>query len=323
MAIMTVCGPIDAADAGVTLSHEHLQIDLWPIVRSYDCILDDEELAIEEVRAYVAAGGRTIVDATSGGLGRNPEALRRIAERTRTNIVMGASWYREDVYPRFVFENSTNALADRVVEELTIGVDGTRIRAGIIGEIGTERKHITPAQERVFRASARAQRRTGVSIITHTTHFGELALEQIALLSEEGVSKDRIIISHLGDRPDSSLMLKIAMTGVYMSVDNIGYTGSGYPGDAVRARNVKLLIAEGFLSSVLLGGDICMKSHLRAYGGKGYDHVSREFLPLLRTNGVSEEQIHAMTVANPARALDVTPPSQSAREEHEMIRDAR
>ena len=71
--------------------------------------------------------------------------------------------------------------------DIVDGADGTDVRAGIIGEIGTERKHITPAQERVFRAAARAQRRTGACIMTHTTHFGELALEQTALLREEGV----------------------------------------------------------------------------------------------------------------------------------------
>src|SRR5207249_1336092 len=105
-------------------------------------------------------------------------------------------------YPAFVRELDTNGLAARIVEELTVGVDGTDVRAGVIGEIGTERKFITPAQERVFRAAARAQRKTGVAIVTHTTHFGELALEQIALLREEGVSPARISISHLGDRLD-------------------------------------------------------------------------------------------------------------------------
>jgi phosphotriesterase-related protein len=305
MSIMTVCGPIEAAQAGYTLSHEHLLCDLWPIIRSYDGILDDETLAADELAAYREAGGRTVVDVTSGGLGRNPLALRRISEASGVQIVMGAAWYREDVYPRFIHELDSNALAARIIEELTQGVDGTDVRAGIIGEIGTERKFITPAQERVFRASARAQRATGVSIITHTTYFGELALEQIALLREEGVPTDRIIISHLGDRPDFSHLLAIARTGVFLSIDNIGYLGSGYPSDEVRAENVDRLIREGHLAQIMLAGDICMKSHLRAYGGKGYDHVPRRFLPLLRNLGVTEEAIHAMTVENPARAVDV------------------
>ncbi len=305
MAIMTVRGPIKAAQAGYTLSHEHLLCDLWPIVRSYDGILDDEGLAARELIAYREAGGRTLVDVTSGGLGRNPLALRRISEAAGVHVVMGAAWYREDVYPRCVYELDSSALAEVVVNELTTGVDGTDVVAGIIGEIGTERKFITPAQERVFRASGRAQRRTGVSIITHTTHFGELALEQIALLREEDVPVDRIIISHLGDRPDPSRLLAIARQGVYLSIDNTGYTGDGYPGDEVRAANVKRLVEEGHLPQILLSGDICMKTHLHAYGGKGYDHVPRKFLPLLKQAGITDAEIHAMTVENPARALDV------------------
>ncbi|PYT35782.1 MAG: hypothetical protein DMG58_01165 [Acidobacteria bacterium] len=170
------------------------------------------------------------------------------------------------------------------------GAEGTGVRAGIIGEIGTERKHITPAEERVFRASARAQRRTGACVMTHTTHFGELAMEQIALLREENVPANRIAISHLGDRHDTKQLLGIAQEGVFVSVDNIGYVGNGYPPDEVQ---------------VVLGGDICQKSHLAAYGGKGYAHVPRCFLPLLRANGIREEAILQMTVANPARMLDI------------------
>jgi len=262
-------------------------------------------LPFRKLAEYKAAGGATVVDVTSGGLGRNPAALRRISDATGLHIVMGAGWYRELVYPRFIYELDTNSLASLIVEELTSGIDGTNIRAGVIGEIGTERYWITPAEERVFRAAARAQRRTGVTIVTHTTHFGELALEQIALLREEGVAPNRIVISHLGDSFDTRRLLAIAREGVYLSVDNIGYKGDGYPGDDVRARNVRLLIAEGHLPQVMLGGDICMKQHLSVYGGKGYAHVPRQFLPLLRREGVSEEAIHQMTVANPARALDV------------------
>ena len=305
MAIVTVCGPIEAAQAGYTLSHEHLLCDLWPIVRSYDGILDDESLAVRELEAYRNAGGRTLVDVTSGGLGRNPTALRRISAASGVHVVMGAAWYREDVYPRCVYELDSGALAHYIVREITEGVDGTDIRAGVIGEIGTERKFITPAQERVFRASARASLRTGASIVTHTTHFGELALEQIALLREEGVQPSRIIISHLGDRFESSNLLAIAGEGVYLSIDNIGYAGSGYPGDDVRAGNVKMLVKEGYLKQILLGGDVCMKSHLHAYGGKGYDHVPAKFLPLLRQLGISTDELHVMTVVNPARALDI------------------
>jgi phosphotriesterase-related protein len=306
MNIITVRGPITPDEAGCTLSHEHLVCDLWKITRTYDGILDDEVLAADEVRHFQEAGGGTIVDVTSGGLGRNPRALRRISERSGVHIIAGAAWYREIVYPSFIQEKDTNSLADLIVEELTEGIDKTDVRAGVIGEIGTERYHITPAQERVFRASARAQRRTGAPIVTHTTHFGELALEQIALLREEGVPSDRIMISHLGDRIDFAPLSAIARESVFLSIDNIGYVGDGYPSDDVRARNVLRLISEGHTSQILLGGDICTKQHLAAYGGKGYAHVQLRFVPRLRELGISEELIHQMTVENPRRFLSWT-----------------
>jgi predicted metal-dependent phosphotriesterase family hydrolase len=300
---MTVKGSISPEAAGFTLCHEHLLCDLWPLFPSYNNILDDENLAIQELRLYKEAGGTTLVDCTSIGLGRNPEALRRISEATGVNIIMGTGWYREEVYPTRVFEQSTNELAAFMVREIQEGADQTRVCAGMIGEIGTERYHITPAQERVFRASARAQRQTGVSVWTHTTHFGELALEQIELLREEGVPADRIVISHLGDRFQSDRFEAIANQGVYLGIDNIGYAGEGYPGDDVRAHNILRLIAAGHLEQIMLSLDICTKSHLRAYGGKGYAYLQQKFLPRLTALGVTAEQVYFMTELNPRRAL--------------------
>ncbi|MDA2930369.1 TatD family hydrolase, partial [Acidobacteria bacterium AH-259-O06] len=214
--IITVLGPLSPEQAGFTLCHEHLLCDLWPLFPSYNNILDDENLAIQELKLYKEAGGQTLVDCTSIGLGRNPQALCRISQATGVNIVMGTGWYREEVYPAYIQEKSTDELSALMVQEIQEAVEGTDIRAGHIGEIGTERYYITPAQERVFRAAARAQKQTGVSIWTHTTHFGELALEQIALLEEEGVPADRIVISHMGDRLQVDRFRAIAEKGVYL-----------------------------------------------------------------------------------------------------------
>jgi predicted metal-dependent phosphotriesterase family hydrolase len=305
MKIMSVQGPIPASELGFTLSHTHFMIDLWQLVRTYDGILDDEALATQELLDYKSAGGCSVVEVTSGGIGRNPEALRRLSQASGVHIIMGAAWYREAVYPKFIYELDTNALAAVVVGELTEGIDGTDVRAGVIGEIGTERGAITPAQERVFRACARAQQKTGVTIVTHTTHFGELALEQIALLQEELVPSSRILISHLGDRVDTTSLKAIARQGVFLGIDNIGFVNDGYATDRMRARNVAWLIAEGHLLQILLSSDFCFKTQLAAYGGKGYTHVPNNFLPLLRDEGVSEEAIHQMTVINPMHALAV------------------
>ena len=163
MIIMTVKGPILPADAGFVLSHEHLLCDLWSIVKSYDGILHDEKLASAELARFKEAGGQTLVEVSSIGLGRNPEGLRRISDETGIHVVMGSAWYREEGYPQYIYQLSVNELAQKIVDDVTKGADGTGVRAGVIGEIGTERYHITPAQERVFRASARISGKTSIS----------------------------------------------------------------------------------------------------------------------------------------------------------------
>jgi len=303
--VITVNGPIEAGELGFTLSHEHLMLDFFSYQGSYDDVLDEEKVMIWELEHYIRAGGKSLVDCTNIGLKRDHLALRRIAEATGTNIIMGSGWYRERVYPSYIYELSTNELADRVVREIEFGVDGSDVRAGMIGEIGTEINSISPAQERVFRAAARAQQRTGVSIWTHTTHFGSLALEQIALLKEEGVRTDRIVISHLGDRFDSEFLRPIAETGVFMSIDNIGYEGNGYPDDEVRANNIAFLIREGFIRQVMMSMDIGAKKFLLSYRGHGFAHLIKSFLPRLKSKGITEEEISVMTVENPQRALSV------------------
>ena len=304
--VVTVRGPIEPDRLGVTLAHDHVLIDGYAMYgeasADYASIVDDADLAVDELGRFAAAGGGAICDPTNVGLGRDPEALRAISERSGIHIVMGAGWYRERVYPPEIRTTSTNALADLLVRELTEGVAGTGIRAGFIGEIGTGRGAITPAEERVFRAAARAQRVTGCPLMTHTTHFGELAVEQLDLLAEEGVAATSVIVSHLGDRRGIASVLPIAERGAWLGIDNLGFVG-GYAPLETRADNVVALWAAGFGARVLLASDVCRSDQLAAHGGGGYATVLADFLPLLTARGLDEAAIRAMTVENPARAF--------------------
>lgn len=301
--VMTVLGPIRPEEMGNTLTHDHLVVDGWglrPLL--YETIFDDESIAIEEAQKFKAAGGGTICDPTNIGIGRNPEALARISRASGVHVVMGAGWYRESVYPDTIATTSTEDLARQLVSEITDGVGTTGIKPGFIGEIGTERGQISPAQERVFRASARAHVRTGIPILTHTTHWGELAIEQLDLLGEEGVDPSAVIVSHLGDRRGIDIILPIAERGAWINVDNIGFI-SGYAPLAFRADNVAELCSRGLAGQVMLSNDICELGQLSAYGGPGYANVIENFLPMLRERGVTDDDIHRMTVANPAVAF--------------------
>lgn len=304
--IQTVTGSISPNELGLTLIHEHTFFDAWEFAGrlSYDPVVEDEELLVEELGIYYTAGGRALVDVTTIGIGRNPAGLRRLAEATGLNIVMGCGWYRERVYPKAVFELSTNQLADLVVKEFAEGVDGTDVKPGIIGEIGTERFHITPAEERVFRACARAQRETGATVTTHTTHFGELALEQIALLTEEGVPPERIVIGHLGEQRCIGRLVAIARSGVFLGIDHVGWTPSlGAQPESQRVRNVVELVRAGHLDQVLLSMDVCANSQMHWGGGNGYDYLLRTFVPMLREQGLTESEFRTILVDNPRRVL--------------------
>ncbi|MBO9522385.1 MAG: hypothetical protein J7518_12680 [Nocardioidaceae bacterium] len=304
--IITVNGTIAAADLGVTHSHEHILWDYWDLLPSYNHIHDDVAVASAELALFKAAGGGAMVDASTVGIRVDPVKIREVSRRTGVHVVAGTGWYRERLYPQVVQDRTSEALADVLVAEIEQGMDGTDVRAGVIGEIGTERYRITPAEERVFRAAAIASQRTGVSVLTHTTHFGELALEQIALLTATGLAPEKIIVSHLGDRHDPEHLLRIAETGVYLSIDNIGYQGDGYPEDAVRIANIRTLVERGHRAQVVLGTDISTMDALRAGGGRGYGWLLESFVPRLRESGLPGDVVEDLLVHNIAAALSVT-----------------
>jgi phosphotriesterase-related protein len=299
--VMTVTGPAAEDSLGLVAMHEHLICDLEHSVRGMVAGLDDVQLAIEEVAHLKRAGGSTLVELTGRGAGRDARALSEIAKAAGMSVIAATGFYTEPYYPREVYEQTIPQLANLMIRELTEGIDDTGIRAGIIGELGTRRRHISPAEERVFRAAARAQQATGVAISTHTYAGAELALQQVELLTDAGVKTDRIIIGHLGDRRASDYFAEIARTGVFIQFDHIGMTD--LQSDAVRARTIKDMVDRGFGDQILLSSDVCYKSHLHSYGGFGYDHLLLQFVPLLQSVGLTEAVVHGILADNPRRAL--------------------
>lgn len=301
--VQTVTGLTDPTTLGITHSHEHVLWDYFQMIRSYEVIFDDENVARDEVQLFADAGGGALVDCTTTGLGPRPDALRRISQSTGVKIVLGCGWYREPVYVPEVSERTSRELGEILVRHITEGFDGTDVRAGFIGEIGTERHHISPREERVFRAAAWANAITGAPIWTHTTHFGELAQEQITLLEECGVDPAQVVVNHLGDREDTGHLLAIADRGVSVSIDNIGYSGEGYPTDDIRLRSIEALVDAGYEDRIMLGTDIGTRAALRAYGGRGFPWLIESFIPAMRERGFTQDLIDKFTIHNVARAL--------------------
>jgi phosphotriesterase-related protein len=296
---MTVLGPVPGHQLGTTLPHEHVFIDL---VREYrgDGLLNDHALAVEELGAFVAAGGRTVVDCTSLGLGRDPEALARVARETGLNLVMGCGWYRDPYLPAEVDQQPVEALAELVVRDIEEGVDDTGIRAGIIGEVGADRWYVSAREERSFRAAARAHHRTGLTITTHAARW-PVGLPQLDLLAEERVDPRRVVVGHCDMVPDPDYHLALARRGAWVQFDTV--QGESEYDVRCRVAWIRSLAEHGHLDRVLLSHDVCLRSNLAAMGGCGYAYVPTAFADVLRSSGFDDADLRMLLVDNPRRAL--------------------
>jgi phosphotriesterase-related protein len=226
--VMTVIGPLPAADAGATLLHEHVICDMRTLMRSGqgsagsavtigsaaevrwdpyssadNYLLDDIELAVEELDFFARAGGLTVVDCTPSRY-RDPLALREVAQRSGVNIVMGGGHYLAKSHPSGLGDQPLEGLAAEIIDEARDGVGDTGIRPGIIGEIGTGAP-MTDAEERVLRAMAWAQSETGLTLTVHVHPWGRGGHRVMDVLEAEGGSAERLILNHCFvdlDQPD-------------------------------------------------------------------------------------------------------------------------
>lgn len=347
--VQTVRGPIAAGDLGVALPHEHLIITTlhptfreptdpndsllaesavsieilgwlqlnWAFNRD-DLVLDDEKVAVDEAVRFKEAGGASMVDATSIGIGRQPESLVRIAEDSGVNIVMGSGFYVEATHPARVRDMSEAQVAEEIIHDCTLGVGESGVRAGVIGEIGTSWP-IRPSEEKVLRGAAAAQRELGYALIIHPGPNHDAPLSILDILNRAGADLSRVIICHVERTiQDLPTIQRVADSGCYVEYDLFGLEvtahfpyrelGIDIPSDAQRLAQLEALFRTGYGSHVLASHDICFKHRLSRYGGHGYDHIPRNVVPWMRQRGWSENEISQLVIENPRTALATTNP---------------
>ena len=338
--IQTVLGPVPPSELGPTTTHEHLHIDFsfmfrpaqdspseeladaplaletlgW-IRRNYysnrsNLQLMDLDTTIREVRRYRGVGGGAIVEATTIGIGRNPDALARISRETGVHIIMGAGFYVDAVHPEGMDQRSVADLTEQITADLTEGVDGSGIRAGIIGEVGCTWP-LTSNERKSLAASAMAQRETGAAILIHPGRHPGAPAEILELLADGGADLSRVIMGHL-DRTvfEFDALRRIAESGCFLEWDLFGNEGSYYPlaeidmpSDAQRLDFIRRIADAGYSGKVVMGQDICTKHRLVTYGGHGYGHILENIVPRMRRKGFAEDEVQAITVDNPASIL--------------------
>jgi phosphotriesterase-related protein len=345
MKVTTVLGEVDAADLGPTLPHEHLFIDLRNQFRQFsdpekrrrsaetvqlanvgvlrrnpyalkdNLVVDDVELCVGELERLRALGGRTIVDCTSIGLGRAPLRLKDVALRTGLNIVAGCGYYTQDTHPPEMSSTPVETIAEQMVSDLTQGIDGSDVRAGVIGEIGTGHP-FHPDEQKAVLAAALAFREVPAAIHVHTYPWSRHATEAVDLLVRNGVEPGKVVINHLDVAPDLVYIKAVLDRGAIVEFDCFGkefYIDSGeeafaegrFITDLERVQLINQLLGWGYATQLLITNDLCFKTMLCAYGGWGYGHIFEHVVPMLRDHGIDQQVIDTIVVENPARVLAI------------------
>ena len=336
---MTVLGPVPVADLGITLMHEHILLDavgLWqrpccagdlafaerpidvsflgelrmnPFLSRDNCQLLDVDAAVEELSRFAELGGRTVVDPTNRGIGRDGAALQRISRRTGLHIIMGAGFYLEHSHPAEVAAMTEDDIARQIIHDVGGGTERPEVIAGLIGEIGVS-KDFTPAERKSLRGAARAAAATGVPLSIHLPGWERLAHAVLDVVEGEGADLNRTILCHMNPSlGDPAYQKSLADRGAWLEYDMIGMDyyyaeqRAQSPCDEENARALAALIADGYLGRLLISQDVFLKMMLTRHGGFGYGYILKHFVPRLKRHGLDQATIDALLIDNPRRVF--------------------
>lgn len=294
--INTVTGQIGPDELGFVLPHEHVFHDAYELTMNSGLIFSDRSVAVAELQALKAAGGDTLVEQTVHGLHPDPEGLQSVAAEVGITIIAGTGFYWEKFHPSWLAGMSQADIVRLLVRDLTEGLAGTDIKANILGEIGTHHRVISPAEERVLRACADAQREAQVPISTHAL-FTRVGMDQARILEDAGADLDKVVIGHVDTIPDVEYHVELLEAGVWIAYDAVGQLDKQT--DERRADAIMNLSGRGWSHRILLSNDVGKRQALKSYGGTGYEHLITVFLPLLRERGAEQELIDQLTRDNP------------------------
>jgi phosphotriesterase-related protein len=313
--INTVCGPVSSDNIGITLMHEHIQFGYagWyaHTNKQYDksCARDIALKAMDDIKA---CGVKTYVDATPADSGRDPEFYKEISDKSGVNIVCSTGLYTEGqggwVYFKFqsLFTNGVDMLTELFVNEIEKGIGDTGIKAGVI-KVATGMDTITEYEKMALQAAARAQKKTGVPIISHT-EAGTMGSDQVDILLAEGANPKQIAIGHAGGSADLKYHVGILDKGVKLAFDRLGLDAELWKAgpDKFRKGCIVALISMGYANQLILSHDVVLNwlgaevILPKEIVGNWYPtHVFKNVIPDLKNARITDEDIHTIMHENP------------------------
>jgi phosphotriesterase-related protein len=304
--IMTVNGPVPALEMGITLTHEHILVDFigadsinenrWEDTKVAEAILPFLELARN-------LGCKTFIECTPAFLGRDPALLKMLALSSGLNIITNTGFYgagNNKFIPGFVYNETSDQIAARWINEWENGIETTGVRPGFI-KIGVGSESLSDLHKKIVVAAARTHLKTGLTIASHTGPSVP-AFEQIGILKEEGVSPDAFIWVHAQGELNITTHIKAAKMGSWISLDGLDDNNVE---DYVRI--IKNMKDNNLLGKVLLSHDAGWYHPGEPGGGKirGYSALFEKLVPQLLKEGFTKGDIHQLLVNNPAEAFTV------------------
>jgi phosphotriesterase-related protein len=323
--VETVRGPVDTAELGATLMHEHVFVLSTEHVQNYgtgDWWDEDERVAdaVAQLNELKALGIDTIVDPTVWGLGRYVPRVQRVAEQTDINIIVASGLYTYDEVPHqyehrgpgLLLDLPRDPMIDDFTRDIRDGIADTGVKAAFLKCV-VEAKGLTHGVERNLKACAATHRGTGAPITVHTssaTGAGRLAVQ---LFRDEGVDLTKVVIGHAGDSNDLDYLTELADAGCLLGMDRFGL--DIYNPTSDRVGTIVALAERGYADRMVLAHDAsCYIDYFpgaEAQAAKAqiapnwnYTHISKDVLPMLRERGVTDEQIRQMLVDTPRRYFE-------------------
>jgi len=310
--VNSVLGPLDTADLGFTLTHEHIVTASAGIKQIFPELFGDPKRLEEQVVATLTeareGGVKTMIDLSTMDLGRDIRFIADMARRGGVQIIAATGIWRD--IPRALWSRTPDQIADLFVREIEEGIEGTGIKAGII-KVANDMEGVTREAEIVLRAAARAAQRTGVRISTHTYAPGRVGEQQVAVFEDEGFDLNRVYIGHSNDSTDLDYLQGLLARGVWLGLDRHQISIPIGPDWEGRTQILAALIKAGHGDQLMVSHDWSVlgvsrtsdPTHSRTYNPDGWLFIKRRVFPRLLELGISQEQIDKLNNDNPRRFL--------------------
>lgn len=312
--IMTVTGPKDINQMGLTFEHEHIATDFIgaeKVKQPQYPVSQGTAFFLPHLMKLKDSGVQTLIECTPEYIGRDVKLLRELSEQSGVNILTNTGYYAavdKKYLPKHTFNETAEQLAARWIDEWENGINGTDIKPGFI-KLGVGKKSLDSIEQKIVRAGALAHLSTGLKIAIHTGS-SIAANDELDILDEVGVDARALIVVH-AQNATSEEQIKLIKRGCWISLDGVNQKPETI------ARYIDFLLAlkqENLLGQVLISHDDGWSVVQKEDGSIGfelfksgdfspYSTIFELLFPRLKELGFTQKDFDQLLIKNPGKAF--------------------